>query len=348
MSERSRNRAIALAAARAYGINPGIFLRQIKQESGFKTIIGSPAGAQGVAQFMPATARGMGVNPNNPRSALYGAARMDAQNLAKYHNWRDVLSLYNSGRGWSSGRQIGETRNYVASILAGARAGAAAAPAAGVAGTPGTPALLATPGSFQGPSRQALARLAATRARTRGGLGMALIAASQASSSGRPMDVTSLLAAVEANRNAQSATAPDRWVPGTPGIPGTPGTPGTAAVPAGGGGKKGGPIEELFYDPLGAIKNGAKIAPIGGHRDHVHFASKSPQQMLAAINAARKLGMHVSENDFVGTVHPVHVTDSNHYKVIGSYRGKKISGAVDAGGTPQQMAALYRWIQRNL
>ena len=29
---------------------------------------------------------------------------------------------------------------------------------------------------------------------------------------------------------------------------------------------------ELFYDPLGAIKNGAPIPPIGGHVDHVHIA----------------------------------------------------------------------------
>jgi hypothetical protein len=29
---------------------------------------------------------------------------------------------------------------------------------------------------------------------------------------------------------------------------------------------------ELFYDPLGAIKNGAPIPPIGGHTDHVHIA----------------------------------------------------------------------------
>lgn len=29
---------------------------------------------------------------------------------------------------------------------------------------------------------------------------------------------------------------------------------------------------ELFYDPKGAIKNGAKIAAIGGHSDHVHVA----------------------------------------------------------------------------
>lgn len=29
---------------------------------------------------------------------------------------------------------------------------------------------------------------------------------------------------------------------------------------------------ELFYDPKGAIKNGQRIPPIGGHSDHVHVA----------------------------------------------------------------------------
>jgi hypothetical protein len=31
-------------------------------------------------------------------------------------------------------------------------------------------------------------------------------------------------------------------------------------------------LTELFYDPLGAIKFGKPIAPVGGHRDHVHIA----------------------------------------------------------------------------
>src|SRR2546423_8933818 len=99
-------RALAAAAAQRYGIPVDIFLRQIGQESGFNPNARSPAGAQGIAQFMPATARGMGVNPNDPRSSLFGAARMDAQNLHRYGNWRDTLSAYNSGRPWAQGQGI--------------------------------------------------------------------------------------------------------------------------------------------------------------------------------------------------------------------------------------------------
>ena len=112
-------RAMAVAAARRAGIDPAIFLRQISQESGFNPRARSGAGAEGIAQFMPATAAAMHVNPWNPRSALDGAARMDAANLAKYHDWRDVLSIYNSGRGWATGQKIGQTNNYVRSILGG-------------------------------------------------------------------------------------------------------------------------------------------------------------------------------------------------------------------------------------
>ena len=123
-------RAIATAAARRYGIPPAIFLRQIGQESGFNPNAVSPAGAIGIAQFMPATARGVGLNPRDPVASLNAAARMDAANLHKYGNWQDVLSLYNSGRGWAQGQRIGETRNYVRSILGGAGAGVGGAPAA--------------------------------------------------------------------------------------------------------------------------------------------------------------------------------------------------------------------------
>jgi soluble lytic murein transglycosylase-like protein len=85
----------ARKAARRHGLNPDIFERQINQESGFApdVISGrrkSSAGAQGIAQFMPATARGMGVNPLNPTQALDGAARLMSSYVKKYGNYRDA------------------------------------------------------------------------------------------------------------------------------------------------------------------------------------------------------------------------------------------------------------------
>jgi cell wall-associated NlpC family hydrolase len=96
-----------------------IYMQQIRQESHFNPNARSPAGAVGIAQFMPGTAAGMHVNPNNPAQALHGAARMDKANLKKYGNWQDVLSLYNSGKGWKQGQKIGETQHYVTSIMRG-------------------------------------------------------------------------------------------------------------------------------------------------------------------------------------------------------------------------------------
>jgi surface antigen len=58
--------SVALEAARAAGIPTTPFLRQINAESGFNPHAVSPAGAIGIAQFMPATAAGLGINPWDP------------------------------------------------------------------------------------------------------------------------------------------------------------------------------------------------------------------------------------------------------------------------------------------
>jgi len=114
-------RAIAAAAAARYHLPVSLLDAQINQESGFNPRARSSAGAEGIAQFMPSTARSMGVNPWDPTSAINGMARMDAANYAKYHNFKDVLSIYNSGKGWGIGQGIGQTRNYVNSILAASK-----------------------------------------------------------------------------------------------------------------------------------------------------------------------------------------------------------------------------------
>ncbi len=120
---------IARQAATQASINPDLFIRQIRQESGFNPDAISPAGAIGIAQFLPGTAASLGVNPNDPVQSLYGAARLMASLSALYKgNYAMALAAYNAGPGnvqnainmggsnWQAYLPA-ETQNYVAAIL---------------------------------------------------------------------------------------------------------------------------------------------------------------------------------------------------------------------------------------
>lgn len=90
----------AVQAALTAGINAVSFVRQIQRESGFNPRAISPAGAQGIAQLMPGTARGLGVDPWDPPAALKAAAQL----MAQYHQRYDgddakALAAYNAGPG---------------------------------------------------------------------------------------------------------------------------------------------------------------------------------------------------------------------------------------------------------
>lgn len=103
MSSRTANDSywdIAWQAATYYGIDPNLFERQIQQESGFNPWAVSPAGAEGIAQFMPATAAAMGVNPWDPTSSLWGAANLMSQLNNQFGgNYAMALAGYNAGPG---------------------------------------------------------------------------------------------------------------------------------------------------------------------------------------------------------------------------------------------------------
>ena len=116
----------ARQAAQAAGIDPDIFARQINQESGFNPSAKSGAGAIGIAQFMPGTAAGMGIDPTDPVASLKAAAQMDAQNLQKYGgDWGEALAAYNAGGGnvdkYGGIPPFAETQSYVNNILGGAK-----------------------------------------------------------------------------------------------------------------------------------------------------------------------------------------------------------------------------------
>ncbi len=81
------------------GISAQLFVKQINEESGFNPSAVSPAGAIGIAQFMPDTARGLGIDPWNAEQSLSGAAQLMGRYVAKYGDYSHALAAYNCGTG---------------------------------------------------------------------------------------------------------------------------------------------------------------------------------------------------------------------------------------------------------
>lgn len=120
-SQRSRWIDTARAAARRNGIPEDLFLRLVRQESGWNAGARSHKGAIGLAQLLPGTARDLGVDPRNPAQNLEGGARYLAIQYRKFGSWRLALAAYNAGPGAVEKHggvpPYRETRNYVNVIL---------------------------------------------------------------------------------------------------------------------------------------------------------------------------------------------------------------------------------------
>jgi soluble lytic murein transglycosylase-like protein len=85
------------------GIPPNLFVRQMQEESGFHPNAQSSAGAEGIAQFMPDTAAGLGIDPWNPVQALQAAAHLMAAYARHYGSYTKALAAYNCGSGCLDG-----------------------------------------------------------------------------------------------------------------------------------------------------------------------------------------------------------------------------------------------------
>ena len=113
---------IARAALR-WNVPMNLLAAQLYAESGFNPFARSPAGAEGIAQFMPGTAESYGLrNPYDPVAAIDAQAHL-MSDLLKSFGGKIALALagYNAGAG--AVQQYGgvppypETRAYVAKIL---------------------------------------------------------------------------------------------------------------------------------------------------------------------------------------------------------------------------------------
>ena len=120
-SQQSRYIDHARAAARRHGVPEDLFLRLVRQESGWNPDARSVKGAMGLAQLMPDTARYLGVNPNDPVQNLNGGAKYLAEQYRKFGSWRLALAAYNAGPGAVEKHggvpPYRETRNYVRVIM---------------------------------------------------------------------------------------------------------------------------------------------------------------------------------------------------------------------------------------
>jgi len=99
-----RYRQTIEAAERAHGLPAGLLSRLLYQESHYRTDIisgatRSPAGAVGIAQFMPATAAELGVDPLDPVQSINGAARYLRRLYDNFQDWQLALAAYNFGWG---------------------------------------------------------------------------------------------------------------------------------------------------------------------------------------------------------------------------------------------------------
>ncbi len=108
-------------ASRKYGVDAGLIKAVIKAESDFNPQAVSHAGARGLMQLMPATARSLGVNDSfDPEQNVMGGTRFLKDMLQRYNGNVDAaLAAYNWGPGNVDKRSDHlprETRDYLARV----------------------------------------------------------------------------------------------------------------------------------------------------------------------------------------------------------------------------------------
>jgi len=119
----ARFRAPLARSAQRWSVGAALLAAQIEAESSFDPNARSPAGAQGIAQFMPATAAAYGLsNPFDPVAAIDAQAHLMRDLLGQFGSVPLALAAYNAGPGavqrYGAIPPYAETQAYVARILA--------------------------------------------------------------------------------------------------------------------------------------------------------------------------------------------------------------------------------------
>ena len=108
--------------AKRHRVSPDLIRAVIRVESGGRKDAVSPAGALGLMQLMPGTAKALGVNPRDPEQNIDGGVRYLKNMAHKFGDLDLTLAAYNAGPG--AVRRHGgvppyrETRNYIKKIRA--------------------------------------------------------------------------------------------------------------------------------------------------------------------------------------------------------------------------------------
>lgn len=123
ISSPSNMDSIFKEAANTYGVPENLLKAVAKAESDFNPNCTSSAGAMGVMQLMPSTAKELGVtNAYDAKQNIMGGAKLLSQLLSKYNgNTSLALAAYNAGSGnvdkYGGIPPFKETQKYVSKIL---------------------------------------------------------------------------------------------------------------------------------------------------------------------------------------------------------------------------------------